>query len=80
MPGGIDGWNLRGEVGIAVRCWDFRVFWDPLNSLTSLLAISEDIAAFEEVNSPILLEELVPEEWQLVFVGRAYDMTVGPRH
>ena len=47
--------------------------------LTILSAVSEDIAAFENANSPILLEELVPEEWKPVFVGRAYDMAVGPR-
>lgn len=47
--------------------------------LTLLLAISEDIAAFEKVNYPILLEDLVPEEWYSVAVGRAYDMAIGPR-
>lgn len=53
--------------------------WSSDEYLTLLLAISEDIAAFEKVNTPILLEELAPKEWQPVFVGRAYDMAVGPR-
>jgi hypothetical protein len=48
--------------------------------VTILSAISEDIAAFEKANAPILLEELVPEEWKPVFVGRAYDMATGPRN
>ena len=44
-----------------------------------LLAISEDIVAFEKVNYPILLEDLIPKEWQPVAVGRAYGMAIGPR-
>lgn len=47
--------------------------------LAFLLAISEDVAAFEKANSPILLEDLVPKEWCPVLVGRAYDMAIGPR-
>lgn len=47
--------------------------------LTLLLAISEDIAAFEKVNYPTLLEDLVPKEWHPIAVGRAYDMAIGPR-
>ena len=35
--------------------------------LTLLFVISEDIAAFEKVNSPILLEDLVPKKWHPVF-------------
>jgi hypothetical protein len=46
---------------------------------TLLEAISEDLFAFEEINSPIRVETLVPKNWQPVFVGRAYDMAVGPR-
>ena len=46
---------------------------------TIMYAISEDIAAFEEAHPPILIETLISEEWQPVFVGRAYDMAVGPR-
>ena len=46
---------------------------------TLLLAISEDITAFEKVNYPILLQDLVPKEWHPIAVGRAYDMAIGPR-
>jgi len=44
-----------------------------------LLAISEDIAIFEEKSSPIHLEDLISEECHPVAVGRAYDMAAGPR-
>jgi len=47
--------------------------------LSILNAISEDIAAFEDAHPQILIEKLVPKEWQPVFIGRAYDMAVGPR-
>ncbi len=47
--------------------------------LTILNAISEDIAAFEDAHSQIFIEKFVPKEWQPVFIGRAYDMAVGPR-
>jgi hypothetical protein len=44
-----------------------------------LLAISEDISVFEKSNN-IQLEDLVPKEWQPVFIGRVYDMIVGPKN
>jgi len=47
--------------------------------LSLLFAVSEDIAAFEKANG-ILLEDLVPEKWQPVLVGRVYDMVIGPRN
>jgi hypothetical protein len=51
----------------------------PDDYISLLNAISEDIAVFEQVNAPVILEDLVPIEWQPVFVGRAYDMAIGPR-
>ncbi len=51
----------------------------PEDYLTLLHSISDDINAFEKANAPILLENLVPEYWLPVSVGRAYDMAIGPR-
>lgn len=47
--------------------------------ISLLLAISEDIAAFENSNK-IQLEDLVPKEWHPIFIGRVYDMIVGPKN
>jgi hypothetical protein len=53
---------------------------NPDEYLSFLCAISEDIAAFEKINAPVILEDLVPKKWQPVFIGRVYDMAIGPRH
>lgn len=73
----------KGRIGPAL---DSRVrtelrlppFDDGAGWLNALMAISEDLRAFES-RTHVRIEQLVERQWRPVAVGRAYDMAAGPR-
>jgi hypothetical protein len=73
----------RGAVGPALdsqarRALKIRHPRDAEAWITCLQSVSEDIVRFESRYS-IRLEELAPDAWRPLPLGRVYDMMIGPR-